>query len=112
MDTDFQPVRTRLIRGTYFALLRTIFTVVGHFTVSIILARLLGASGVGTYTLYAVLGAVLVPLISLSIPIAVTKFTAEMRERNPRRLSTLLSSALIILLIVAGFGGIFVVLVV
>jgi stage V sporulation protein B len=99
-----EALRVRLVRGGYFGLLGTVVTVLGNFTISVILARFLGSEGLGIYTIYALLGLVFVPLLTLAVPRAVTKFAAEMRGRDTDRLASLLSTAFAIL-IASGVAG-------
>jgi len=99
------PVRDRLTRGGYYYFLGSVAGVVGSFTISVILARSLGSAGLGIYALFAVLGVVFVPLLSLSLPSATTKFISELRNKQPRRLADLLSTTLVLLIIAGAFGS-------
>ena len=100
LETNLEkiPIRFRLTRGSYFSFLGTLVTVTGNFTISVILARLLGSEGLGIYTIYTVLGVVFIPLLSLSIPSAVAKFTAELRNRDKNHLVSILSTAVAVLM--------------
>ena len=103
-DGTMKAIRVRLLTGSYFGFLGTLTSVVGNFTISVILARLLGTSGLGVYTIYSVLGVVLIPLLSLSIPSAVTRYTSQLRQKNPERLSGLLPTGFTILLAMGAVG--------
>ena len=107
-----EAIRIRLVRGSYFGLLGTIVTVLGNFASSVILARFLGSDGLGTFGLYIVLGAVLIPLLSLSVPSAVTRFVAKLRTDDPGRLPLILSTSVVLLSAVGAFGMVFTVFVV
>src|SRR3990170_5227905 len=107
-----EAIRVRLVRGSYFGLLGTVVSVLGNFTASVILARFLGSLGLGTFGLYIVLGAVLVPLLSLSVPSAVARFVAKLRTDDPARLPLILSTSVVLLSVVGAFGTVFTVLVV
>ncbi|TLZ50163.1 MAG: hypothetical protein E6K18_07425, partial [Methanobacteriota archaeon] len=107
-----EPIRNRLLRGGYFALWGTVVSSVGSLTTSVILARLLGSEGLGVWTIFSILGTVIIPLLSLSIPSAVTKYTSELRTRSPDRLVVLLASSLAVLLVVGVFGTLFTILLV
>ena len=107
-----EAIRVRLVRGSYFGLLGTVVSVLGNFTASVILARFLGSLGLGTIGLYIVLGAVLVPLLSLSVPSAVARFVAKLRTDDPARLPLILSTSVVLLSVVGAFGTVFTVLVV
>jgi len=105
-----EPIRFRLLRGGYFALLGSIVGVLGNFSVSVILARMLRPDEFGIYAIYVVLGIVLIPLLSLSVPSAVTRFTSELRVKDPKRLGVVLPTALLTLLAGGLFGTAFVAL--
>jgi len=85
-----------------------IASVLGNLTISVVLARLLGSGGLGVYTLYGVLGVVLIPLVSLSLPSAVTKYVSEFRGTDQERLSKIASTAFIILLLAGALGAVLV----
>ncbi len=107
-----EALRFRILRGGYFAFLGTVVSVLGNFTVSVLLARFLEPEGLGVYTIYSILGIVLIPLLSFSIPSAVTKHVADLRVRDPRRLGRLLATALIFLAVAGALGSVLITLVV
>ena len=107
-----QALRIRLLRGSYFAFLGTLVSVAGNFTVSVILARLLDPARLGAYGLFAVLGAVVIPLLSLAVPTAVTKYTSEFRSRKDPRLSSILATSLVIMIVVGLAGSVLIALVI
>jgi O-antigen/teichoic acid export membrane protein len=77
-------IAERVARNASYSLMSGFVAFVAGVVSSVVLARLLGPSGLGTYALVLSTGGVLGMLVTLGVPHAATKYVAEYEARGER----------------------------
>lgn len=96
-------IRERLAKGTAYALLASILIKLMMIVQSIVVARLLGPSGLGIFSILGNLQSMASLLASLGIPFALTKFVASSKSNEEK--GNVFSASVILVLFLSFFSS-------